>query len=59
MKIHYTKEHASIEKGKKKKTSAVNKEDSHNSGKQITLGEAIERMKPYMHGSKRWKGPKK
>ena len=33
----------------------MNKEDSHDSGKQITLGEAIERTIPYTHGSKRWK----
>ena len=33
----------------------MNKETSHGSGKQITLGEAIERTMPYTHGSKRWK----
>ena len=55
LKIYHAKEHASIEKSKKKKASAANKDNSHNSGKQITLYEAIERMKPYTHGSQRWK----
>ena len=55
LKIHYAKEHASIEKSKKKKASAANKDNSHNSGKQRTLDEAIERTKPYTHGSQRWK----
>ena len=55
LKVHHEKEHASIEKSKKKKTSAANKEDSHDSGKQITLDEAIERTKPYTHGSHQWK----
>ena len=55
LKVHHKKEHASIEKSKKKKTSAANKEDSHDSGKQITLDEAIERTKPFTHGSHQWK----
>ena len=50
LKIHHVKEHALIEKDKKK-TSAANKEDSHDNGKQIMLGKAIEKMKPYTHGS--------
>ena len=41
----------STEKGKKKKTSAANKEDSHDNGKQIMLGESIEITKSYTHGS--------
>ena len=55
LKVHHEKEHALIEKSKKKKTSAANKEDSHDTGKQITLGEAIERTKSYTHGSHQWK----
>ena len=55
LKIHHAKEHASIEKSKKKKVSATNKDDSHDSGKQIMLDEAIKRTKPYTHGSQRWK----
>ena len=55
LKIHHVKEHASIEKSKKKNRSEVNKEGSRDSGKQITLGEAIERTKPYTRGCQRWK----
>ena len=33
----------------------ANKEDSHDSGKQIILDEAIERTKPFTHGSHQWK----
>ena len=55
LKIHHAKEHASIKKSKKKNKSAAYKEDSHNSGKQITPGIAIERTKPHTRGSHRWK----
>ena len=55
LKIDHAKEHTSVEKGKKKKASAANKEDSHDNEKHITLGEAIERTKPYTHGSQSWK----
>ena len=53
LKVHHAKEHASIEKNKKKNKPLANK-DSRDSRKQITLGEAIERTKPYTRGSQRW-----
>jgi len=40
LKIHHAKEHASIEKRKKKRKL---NEESQDSGKQISLGEAVER----------------
>ena len=56
LKIHHAKEYTSIEKGKKKAKTTVDKEEAGDSGgKQITLAESIERTKPYLRGSQRWK----
>ena len=46
-KVHHAKEHASIEKNKKKNKSLPNK-DSRDSGKQITVGEAM-REQSHIH----------
>ena len=40
---------------RKKKSTAANKEDSHDNGKQTMLGESNERTKPNTHGSQQRK----
>jgi len=55
LKNHHAKEHASIEKQKKKGKSAEENSDSSGKHEQITLSEAVERSQPYTRSGRRWK----